>query len=139
LNGFFLQGVFSFGGFKFLKESVKIHKYPQGAMSMLKQIDKRGKLLIKLLCDECHWVKWLKPNRIHKYPECPNCHGKRHEETYQLTEEEVKEVKKELKETFKNPQEIEITIEDIVGRVDPQAETERIVKRTQRNLSKFDK
>jgi hypothetical protein len=93
---------------------------------MLKQIDKRGKLFIKLQCDECLWTKWIKPKAINKFPKCPRCALK---ETYQLTEEEVKEVKKELKETLKNPEEIEITEENIVAPVDPKAETEVIKKK----------
>ena len=100
---------------------------------MLNQIDKRGKLFIKLQCDECKWTKWIKPKAINKFPKCPRCALK---ETYQLTEEEVKEVKKELKETLKNPEEIEIIIEDIEVNDQRHVETEKIIKKPKK---KFDK
>ena len=84
---------------------------------MLNQIDKRGKLLIKLLCDQCHWAKWIKPNRINKYPECPNCHSKKIEET-----------PKQLKETPKNLN--EVIVEDIEVNDQRHVETEVITKKS---------
>jgi hypothetical protein len=89
---------------------------------MLKQIDKRGNTLIKLFCDQCHWVKWLKPKAAHKYPECPNCHGKRLEETV-----------KQLKETPKNLN--EVIVEDIEVNDQRHVETE-VIKKPKK---KFDK
>lgn len=81
---------------------------------MLKQIDKRGNLLVKIRCDTCGWLKWMKPRQVPKYHNCPQCIVNLNEVL--MTPEEVKEVKKELKETIKNPQEVEVTIEEMVER-----------------------
>jgi len=58
---------------------------------MINQVDKRGKRLIKLLCDECGWVRWIPPQAISKFAECPMCQKEPmpHEETTIVVEEVV--------------------------------------------------
>lgn len=48
---------------------------------MLHEIDHRGNKLIKIRCDTCGWVKWIKPKALNKFPECPQCRVKSPQET----------------------------------------------------------
>lgn len=90
---------------------------------MLKQIDKRGKLLVKIQCDTCRWTKWLKPKQVPKYHNCPQCIQNLNKVL--MTPQETP---KALEETQEVPFEI---IEDIdVKPVDPQADTEKIIKKS---------